>query len=537
MTFHVVAAELRRIQDYIFASRRLLDAIGRSAAVNELGAPTADELSRSGGRTLFAGGGSFVAGFTTRDQAEEFAGAYTRRVRDTADLLTVAVAIFTAEDPLGEDFTRIHDELIRARATAEIEHVPITHAGLASRCQVTAGAAEEVTTSGVRGPEMLAASVAADRARARDQHLAWGAAFLDEVPPLADAGTPLAWALPLELDDLSLSVGRDGQPSDEASLLAVIHLDIDALGATLRAYAGTGAGDVAGVSDDLNDLMTQLVRHLCRTVAAAVRWDGAFPVPGLAGEAGGTGVVTGYPQTLTVPLARGQANGQEVLYLPLRPLIVGGDDATIVCDSRVAWSLMRAAHRWWATPTGDLDPADPRRRLTSRGHVFATSTEELDLTLSMGCAFFRRRSPLVTAYERAAALTEIAKKNRNATTLTWDLSGRSPTDLSNDDARQPAGAWLPMEAADLVACTDEWLGPQGHLRGPDASRGYLRRLREASDTELTLELARRPLTIPGSSHMPAIGTPQQLARMLEVFEPLTALDLVVSETTGMEAPE
>lgn len=529
MSRYIVAVELRRIQDYVFATRRLLDAVGRSAAIADLTVPTAAELAGTCGELLFSGGGSFAAAFPTREQAHQFAGGYTRRVRDTADQLTAAVAVFDAPDTADGDLSLIHEQLIAARATAEVEHLPLTHVGLASRCSVTTGPAEFITDDrAARGREILAASVLRDRDRARGQHQSWGRILLDGIALPAGAPGQVAWAVPLELDDLSLSIGADGQHSDEASLLAVLHLDVDSLGATLRAYAATADSDLPGVSRDLTDLMTGLVRHLCQSIADAVTWEDTFPVPnhGL-----GTGIVTGYPETLTVPLARGHVQGQPVLFLPLRPLIVGGDDVTIVCDSRVAWSLMRAAHQWLATDTAGLADADPRRRLAARGPVFTAGMEALALTVSMGCAFFRRRSPLVTAYERAAALTEIAKSNRNATTLTWDLTGRSPNELARDHAARGGGAWLPMEAADFVVCTDAWLGPRGRLRGPGVSRGHIRRLRDASASELTLEISRRPFTLPQDKNAPKVETSDELARMLEVFEPLTRLDLVLLPDT------
>nr|WP_159943750.1 MULTISPECIES: hypothetical protein [unclassified Nocardiopsis] len=438
----VVGVDLRGIQAYVYSGRRILDAVGRAALVAEL-TDTADaehgiaDLVPPDCAVLRDAGGALTAVFGDPASARAFTARYTRRLRDRAGGLTPVVAHvpygprpaapgeqLPAEargerPPAGVDeaLAVLPVRLREARRHMSALHTPAHGYGVTAVCSVSGGPAEAVDSSRTQDDhpdvyERVTADVARARGVGRRWHRAHSAAWL--AGAATATGSP-ALTLPMEVDRL----GRD---HGGVSRLAVVHIDVNGLGALLGDYReragdpavpGSGALAQRRLSTRIAGLTEGLARVLVRAVAATVRADpGRRPhIPG----AGTCGPVTLH-QVPPGPVS-----------VPVRPVVVAGDDLTVLCDARLALSLVRYALDWLdADPAVVGDPRDPRvglhralaeahggrpgggRPVSGPGGTHTTFVP----TVGVGVAVQPVGAPLSLGYDLCEAMCRRAKRHR-----------------------------------------------------------------------------------------------------------------------------
>src|SRR5262249_47044714 len=133
--------------------------------------------------------------------------------------------------------------------------------------------------------------------------------------------------------------------------------------------------------------------------------------------------------------------GESVLNLPLRPLILGGDDLTFVCDGRLALDLAAAALGVFEKVT-----------LPILGPVSACA----------GVAVTRTHAPVLRVYEMADSLCRSAKvrvreTEQEACALDWHVGFTSPTESLEDLRRRQYTA----AAERRLTCRPYLLGSAG----------------------------------------------------------------------------
>ncbi|MEV2277147.1 hypothetical protein AB0I72_16340 [Nocardiopsis sp. NPDC049922] len=466
----VVGVDLRGIQAFVFGGRRILDAVGRAALVAEA-TDTADarhgvaDLLPPDHVVLRDAGGALTVVLPDLPTAREFTGRYTRRLRDLAGRLTPVVALVpygrvggqtgagTVVAGVDEALAVLPSRLRDARRRMSALHTPAHGYGVTAVCAVTGGPAEVVDSSRAQDDAGVHERVAADVARARGVgrrwHRAHSTAWLDGA--VTATGEP-ELALPMEVDRL----GRD---HGDVSRLAVVHVDVNGLGVILGDYRdrvadpavpGSGALAQRRLSTRIAGLTEGLARALVRAVAATVRADpGRRPhIPGV----GAAGPVSLF-HTPTGPVR-----------LPLRPIVVAGDDLTVLCDARLALSLTRYALDWLdADPERIADPRDPRVALhralaEARGGASDGGRAVTGLdggvhsthvpTVGAGIAVQPVGAPLSLGYDLCEAMCRRAKQHR------VDRAAIDPT--APDDH--------------VVAWTTRFDGVERVLRGLDRAR-------------------------------------------------------------------
>lgn len=353
----VVGVDLRGIQAFVYQGRRILDAVGRAALVAEL-TDTGDvehgiaSLVPHDCLVLRDAGGAFTGIFADRGSARLFTSRYTRHLRERAGGLTPVVAhvpygpVQEACPARGVDgaLALLPQRLREARQHMSALHVPAHGYGITAECAVSGAPAEVVDTSRSRRsqgsvPERISADVARARGVGRRWHREQERSWL--------SGPHLA--LPMETDRL-------GREHGEVSRAAVAHIDVNGLGVLLGTYReraadpgvpGSGALAQRELSRRIAGLIEGLARALVRAVAATVRTGpGNHPVVPGVGPGG------------EVTLHR---DAEGTVSIPVRPIVVAGDDLTVVCDARLALPLVRYALDWLdADPARIADPADPR---------------------------------------------------------------------------------------------------------------------------------------------------------------------------------
>ncbi|WP_067968318.1 hypothetical protein [Nocardiopsis trehalosi] len=485
----LVGVDLAGIQRFVFEGRRLLDAIGRATLVADLTDTARPHLrdllhttAPGGHRVLRDAGGALYVAFTAPDPADAaararaFTGRYTRRLRDLSDRLTPVVAHVPYGGPgapatQAEALRLLPVALQEARSRLTAAHLPVLGLGVTAVCDVTGRPAELLDHTRDRGPvrERVARDVVAARVRARRWHHANSRAWLRGVDP------PFGFdhlELPTDVDHLGREIG-------DISRLAVIHLDFNGLGDLLKRYhqACSDRGDdvvaaMRRVSADIARLTEGLARAVIRSVACAITADGPGGEPVIAGP-GGAGRLR--PRT-----ERG------TVYVPVRPVVVAGDDLTIICDARLAWSVTRFALSWLDTDPAAIAPGDPRSAMASRAgeepwgrRVGATGVVTGVPSAGVGIAVQPVGAPLAVGYDICAALCDRAKEHRKEAAerlddhvVAWSHVFDDPARVLArlEEAREPRGdagaarTTLPMTGAELHAFLRDYLDP-GAPRG------------------------------------------------------------------------
>ena len=553
----VVGVDLRGIQGYVYSGRRILDAVGRAALVAEL-TDTSDvehgiaDLVPGGCTVLRDAGGALTAVFPDRDTAREFTARYTRRLRERAGELTPVVAhvpygAFPGAETDGVDgaLALLPERLRRARRHMSALHTPAPGYGITAVCSVSGGPAESVDSSRTQDGhddvhERVTASVARARGIGRRWHRSHSSAWLADA--VTATGTP-ELSLPME-------AGRLGRDHGALSRVAVVHIDVNGLGELLGDYRervadprvpGSGAFAQRRLSTRIAGLIEGLARALVRAVAATVHVDpGRRPViPGVG--AGPIGL---------------HREGSGPVRLPVRPVVVAGDDLTVVCDARLALSLVRYALEWLdADPRRIADPTDPRvalHRVLGDAHgegSYAGRTvagpkrnghTTFVPTVGAGVAIQPVGAPLFLGYDMCEAMCRRAKEYRTAlreTTPTMDEHAVAWTTrydgvervlrrLDRDRAATPRRRTsLPMTGSAFLRFLDDYLSeaaPGSLLAGGDTHRrgwlvSVLAPLLE-SGGEPEPELLRRARVTGHPVELPRDWTPGGLLDAVEVMD-------------------
>jgi hypothetical protein len=202
--------------------------------------------------------------------------------------------------------------------------------------------------------------------------------------------------------------------------------------------------------------------------------------------------------------------------LPLLPLIVGGDDLTVLLDGRhalaFAYDYLTALLRW----PGDLDPALEAAVDTVRevlGRAAERHGRRAELTACAGVAVVKPHYPFHAAYELAEDLLRSAKRRKPESALDFQvlydstdarlaaIRGRLHRSLPNPGALRLHARPYTLGEFDRFLVRLGWVRERGERAIP---RSVLARLREAviqgeevADAQLALELARHRETFLG----------------------------------------
>ncbi|MEY9212772.1 hypothetical protein NI17_004035 [Thermobifida halotolerans] len=570
----VVGVDLRGIQAYVYSGQRVLDAVGRAAQVESFTRTdgpdgVGDLLGEEVRAVLRDAGGALSVDFAEQAAAREFVARYTRRLRDRADDLVPVVA-FVPYGP-GEEapdfvsaYRSLPDRLRRARARHSAAHAPARGYGITAVCSVSGRPAEVVDRS--RDVGTGGERVSADVARARRVGREWHRRLNRRLLAGLRAPDGSALELPTEIDQLGRDLG-------ERSRVAVVHLDFNGMGERLGGYDRRLAG-VPGsresvraqrkLSRTIAALTDGLARDLVRGVAEAVTVDG-LGRPGVRGSGAGG--------TVSLPKEDGR------IRVPVRPIVVAGDDLTLVCDARLAFSLVRRAFEWLDADPRRLDPRDVRARTHRAWLALVDGDEETALalagekelgwarsagfeedghttlvpTVGAGVAVQPVGAPLVLGYRVSEALCAEAKRARRrwlaeeggddhavAWTLRLDGADRAVRRLREAEgtggrSEQPWDGWGFVDFLDRYLSAER----EGSLRWGDnaAQRSWFRSalvplLQRGGDLEA--ELQRRARGRGARIRLPEDRTPGGLLDAVELLD--LHLDVPLGRT-GEGAPD
>ncbi|MDG4771536.1 hypothetical protein [Solwaraspora sp. WMMD792] len=356
-------------QRYIFGSNRLRHVVGASQLVHEIGTewvptavgrlddPDATVVMTASGKALLLVG-SVEAG---RAVIREVSG---RALREAPGLQVTGVVgpPFDATDPAAHEPARdktyrLHVEVRAARRD------PLLRDRVFPWHRLCRDSGQPAADEERYGEDELVAASAGVLARSDARHRA-SQRLLEQLP--GDLGD----VVPANTDVLR-----------QSGWAAVVHADGNGVGGPFRRFIDHVMA-VEGTSSV--DLATHLrYQRLVSAELEKATWDAVRDA---------------------IAALRDQRAGEE-LTGRLLPIVVGGDDVTLICDAALAVPFVRAFAEGFARHTA----VQPRlsaiaRKATGRG----------SLTASAGIAVIKPHHPFGAAYELAEALTVSAKRFRSA---------------------------------------------------------------------------------------------------------------------------
>ncbi len=319
----LTAIDVLKVQPFIFASNRLRDVVAGSWQVHwstSGDGALKDLVSRES--LLMAGGGNAIIEFKTWHEARHFAARYTRRLYDEAPGLEVAV-VHKAYDSGGlvQAFREIQVELARVK----VERVPASPLlGLSVTAACRESGLPAVGFDNKEPTIPLSKEVLSRRQKVEEAKKRW-AVFLRQCP---------GFVFPMELDKMGRTYG-------DTSLIGVVHVDGNRVGKKIKSWldkkAESGAEDEFVRSEyrewfqAIDKLGNEVFQSVVDRVYHAIRKD--------LNNGRESMKMTGTPARLSFELS--QEEGEWLL--PLRPILLGGDDLNFVCDGRIALDLAEAS--------------------------------------------------------------------------------------------------------------------------------------------------------------------------------------------------
>ncbi len=364
------------IQSYIFGSNLLKQNVGASELVRcatqdwvyqalvELGTTNVDESGAMNDQAtiegdavdselVYSGGGNTVVLFRSPDAAREFTRRLTRRALQEAPGLQLVVAHTEFDWDVEALSQVVKATLEKARQKKQHPSVssPLLGLGVTADCQYTGLPAVGKNQDGKRvSAEVQAKEAAFDAAHQR----LTGLLALD------------GYVIPKDFDDF-------GRVWGESSYIAVIHTDGNGMGKRVASIAeGHPRPEdnrryiqaIRAFSKSVQDTAEEALQATYRQLIQSIDQDGKI---------GGV-----------VPVRDGK--------LPLRPIVLGGDDVTFVCDGRLGLTLTEFYLRQvTAKPLADGNP----------------------LSVRAGIAVVKSHFPFARAYALAEDLARSAKRYLN----------------------------------------------------------------------------------------------------------------------------
>lgn len=386
--------DITGIQEFVFLSNRLSDAVagsvlveratGRNGVLSEL-AP------KNGGEVIIAAGGNAQIRFGDMASARRFAAEYSRGLFERAPGLEAVIRHREyADNELARTIKALQRDITKAKLTREPSARPLG-LSVTAECSETRLPATCIVRQATDEPPILAASsIEARRCSSLRQSS-------DPVFPSFQEGKgPVVDLIyPLDIDNL-------GRSRTDTSLIGVVHVDGNRMGSRLAQWLEEQSE--RGVSDEvleaeyrkisgaIDELSKRCSKAISERIRDAIRWrdgsslgEGSTQSPGKAERAY---VLHSSILDEDFPLKRVREGARDVVYLPVRPIIAGGDDITFVCDGRIA-----------------LDLAETMLRCFMENPIYGLEK----VTASAGVAIGKSHAPFKRLYDVAERLCQSAK--------------------------------------------------------------------------------------------------------------------------------
>lgn len=348
--FYGVLIDTTSIQQYIFGSNKLSENLGASFLVQDIYQSIFDNFKNKIDKIGFIGGGNALLFLKERDIAVKFVKEWTERLLITAPGLTTAVAI--SEKSIEED--KLNDkkifgyfkksifyQLVKNKNSINPQVILNSH-GITADCRNTGLSMEEWIDD--HEDSGYYSSVSAAKQSAADEALK----KLNKDYPIVE---DKFFKFTNKLDELGSSENQD-------SHIAIVHIDGNGMGKrfenckTLEEIANLSKTIEEATKNSFNDLLCHIISHYDKITNEIDIKD---------------------------------------KILPIRPIIIGGDDITFVCDGRLGIYFAQKFLEFFESKN---------------------VSDEKKLTACAGIAITKLKYPFYRGYKLAEELCSNAKSER-----------------------------------------------------------------------------------------------------------------------------
>jgi len=374
------------IQRFVFASNRLRDVVTGSFLVHW---STSYQGALFGlvaeGNILLAGGGNAIIEFNSLDnenaldKAKAFATQYTRLIYDEVPGLEVVLVHETYEKgTLACALKSLQVKLAMAKAE-RVPSVPLSGLSVTASCMETGLPAMQVDRA--EKTVTISRNIFNRRKKKGEADRYWEKYLKNKE----------RYDFPLELDKL----GRD---KGDTSLIGIVHVDGNGVGKKIKQWLDNASNDdqVRKEYKEWSQAIDLFGQKVLQVVVDRIYQSLEIT----------SGKVIGAPERLCFELESDK--GKQIL--PIRPILLGGDDLTFVCDGRLALDLAETA-------LNEFEHSD----IPHLGNITACA----------GIAIVRVHSPFARGYDLAeklcgSAKDKLKKENDSGCALDWHIGIARP---------------------------------------------------------------------------------------------------------------
>lgn len=388
------------VQRFIFVSNQLRDVVSGSWLVDwstaEDGALKMLEQHPVAKRylpknKLMVGGGNAILEFETENDAKGFVGHYTRLLYEKTPGLEVAVAHLPFQpNDLSKTLQALRVGLAR-RKTERIPSATMLGLSVTAPCNATRLPASGFDEKGPEGPDKPYARTIIERRNRIEEATAHWQSYIDK----PECG---GFTFPLILDQMGRTIG-------EKSLVGVVHVDGNSVGQKIKTWLDEKVNKSAS-DDEVRKEYGEWSRAIDRLGQSALK---AAVDRVCAAEKTG--------RLKAIGIGRNKDTDTNQRFLPLRPILLGGDDITLVCDGRIALDLA----------------ATMLKTFEENGNIPHLGK----LTASAGVAIAPAHAPFSRIYEISEKLCATAKamlkdKQISGCAIDWHLGATRPSETMDD---------------------------------------------------------------------------------------------------------
>lgn len=360
MTHYLYGAAVQGIQNFIFATNELKDIVGASELVESICTTAFDEFETPGGESVLRAAGNIKYIFDLREDCEKAVRFFPKKVMAMAPGITLSQAVVAYEDI--EDFSVAVEQLeARIRAQRNIPTTPVTLGCMGMQRSRKTGA----PVVEVRKDDYLDAATRAKRSN------------------IAESGANATEKLCAKLYGERVCSGRVpydiGKITDKNDWIAIIHADGNGLGRIVEKI-GKSKDEFRNFSNNLEKATVESARKAFSKVCDDFKF-----------------------------------RDDEII--PIRPVVLGGDDLTLICRGDLAMPFVRLFLEYFEKETADL----------LAGPLNAIDSEKL--TACAGIAFVKSSFPFYFGYDLAESLCSEAKKDAKKETRLAKNRGMAPSCL------------------------------------------------------------------------------------------------------------
>lgn len=345
---YLYGAAVQGIQGFIFQTNTLAEIVGASALVEDVCTKAFDEFA-PGGANIIGAAGNIKHLFESREDCEKAVFCFPRKIMEIAPGITISQAVVEIDDD--DDFGVCVEAL--EQKLREQRNKPMV--GL-----------QQGMISLKRAPKTGQPAVSSKKGELLDQSTLAKTAAVDKDLLCEKAFGPEEVGKCTFPKDISLMTG-------ENDWIAIIHADGNGLGKVVQ-KVGKNREEYRKFSQGLDQCTKNAAREAFRT--------------------------TIYNEDIET---FGQVGQGKERVVPIRPVVLGGDDLTLICRANIAIPYVETFMREFERQT--------ERRLGEtlrRNQVF---NGENKLTCCAGIAFVKSSYPFYYGKELAETLCEQAKKD------------------------------------------------------------------------------------------------------------------------------